>query len=77
MTGPGTRGDAIIVAVADAVAEAEGCDPIELEPLFETVDPDALTALFDGTADVHLSFEYHGYEVVVSGPDSVDVSDGR
>ncbi len=60
-------------AVVEAVAAAEGVDPIELEPtLGSVIDVDALNELFDrrpGGAG-RVSFSYHGYHVTVG-------SDGR
>lgn len=58
-------------AVVEAVASAEGCDPVDLPVLYERIDPDALDKLFDtpGRSDgrssrpAHVRFTYHGYEV--------------
>ncbi|MDQ2051818.1 HalOD1 output domain-containing protein [Natronolimnohabitans sp. A-GB9] len=58
-------------AVITAVADLTGISPIELEPLYDVVDPDALDSLVaharraDG-ADTHeLQFSYEGYDVDV------------
>lgn len=52
-----------------AVADLEDVAAIELDPLYETIDPDSLDAFVEagGTTDFggHVSFEYEGYEVVV------------
>lgn len=62
------------VAVVEAVAEAEGTDPSELNPpLFDVVDVDSLdTVLQDGTGEV--AFEWVGYRVVVDAEANVDLS---
>jgi hypothetical protein len=39
--------EAVSHAVVDAVASARDTDPLELSPLYDTVDPDALNRLFD------------------------------
>ncbi|WP_265108008.1 HalOD1 output domain-containing protein [Halosolutus halophilus] len=48
------------------VADAKDVDPIDLDSLFEVVDPDALNALVsrsEGT--VQIEFEYEGYVITV------------
>lgn len=64
-----------------AVAEATGTDPTALPPLGESVDPDAIEALFhprsrfgpgDGRGPV-VRFAYAGIEVVVRAGGEVSV----
>lgn len=65
--------------VIEKVAAVTGSDPIELEPLYTRVDPDALDALFaNGTgatvrAEGELTFPMAGCVVAVSADGSVDV----
>lgn len=55
-----------------AVADAEGVDPIDLPPLFERIDPDALDRLLSrGESQVRLN--YHGYTVTVDQRGVVDL----
>lgn len=68
--------------VVHAVARAAGVEPIDLEPLNESIDPDALNAIFhprpDGTersSDCRLRFTTNGYHVVVSGDGTVRVTE--
>ncbi|WP_435175762.1 HalOD1 output domain-containing protein [Halorussus sp. AFM4] len=67
--------------VVAAVAAAAGADPTDLDPLAETLDPDALDALFaahlDGTPrDAgRTEFSFCGYGVVVNGTGHVSVLD--
>ena len=60
--------------VISAVADANGVGPTELEPLYETVDPEALDALFDAGIEGTIQFTYEDHDVVVSsdGETSVD-----
>lgn len=69
-------------AVVERVAEAEGVDPLDLDPLYEAIDPDALDKLCggvgrDGRPSARIVFDYHGYTVVVDGPDSVTLTGER
>lgn len=63
-----------------AVAEVEGCSPTDLPPLQETLDVDALDALFAGETDTpsqfegRLTFEYSDCSVTISVDRSVTVS---
>lgn len=64
-----------VVTVVSAVTET---DPLELDPLYHSVDGDALDALC--TADVssvcRLSFRYNGCEITVGTDDVVEVVAG-
>jgi hypothetical protein len=73
-------------AVVEAVAAVAGRPPTDtdaarapLEPLFDTIDPDALDRLFDaagagGRPCDSVSFVYSGYEVTVTRDGRVAVS---
>ncbi|WP_458207937.1 HalOD1 output domain-containing protein [Haladaptatus sp. NG-SE-30] len=58
-------------AVVRTVATATAVDPTELDPLYESIDPDALDALFypdspgRARADNVVQFDYSGFTVVV------------
>lgn len=64
-------------AVVVAIAEATGTPARDIEPLYETVDPDALAALFGPrTADGSrrrgtVSFVHDGCRVIVDGDEIV------
>ena len=65
--------------VVTAVAEAKGVDVLDLDPLYDTVDPDALDRLFDSSgastpASMELSFSMAGCQVLVRGDGEVVVS---
>nr|WP_161605563.1 HalOD1 output domain-containing protein [Natronorubrum sulfidifaciens] len=54
------------MAVVSLVAAVTDTDPLELEPLYNAVDPEALDSLCAaGNSVSTLSFEYAGYTVVV------------
>lgn len=65
-------------AVVAAVAEATDRSPLELDPLIEAVDPDALDSLFARAeavdSPISLSFVYAGRSVTVT-PEGVQVED--
>ncbi|WP_226008397.1 HalOD1 output domain-containing protein [Natrinema salinisoli] len=59
--------------VINAVSEVIGCDPIELDPVYEYIDPDALDAVFSSPSsigenqdDIYLEFAYMTYRVTVT-----------
>ena len=65
------------MAVVNAVASATKSDPIDLPPLYDAIEPDALDALFADTGRFassrsgSVAFEYAGCLVTVSGDGSV------
>jgi hypothetical protein len=69
----GRDGHQIVEPIVSKVAEREGTEPSELEPLYEAIDPDALATLFRDTRG-RLRFTYVGYEVVVTHGGEVRVS---
>ena len=65
-----------VYAVVSAVAEAEDVDPVDLPPLYNAIDPEALNALFtsrNDTAVATVEFEYAGYTVAIHGTGEVVV----
>ncbi|AGB17672.1 hypothetical protein Halru_3106 [Halovivax ruber XH-70] len=70
--------DELVVSIVDAVAAASGCEPAELQPLHDVVDPDALQALFAGAgrSTGRIRFAYGEYTVVVDADGNVLVRDG-
>lgn len=63
--------------VVRAVAATEDCDPLEVDPLQESIDTDALDALVtsdgDGAHDVTVTFPYEGYGILVESSGLVEV----
>lgn len=68
---PMTGDELLSTRVVLAVAREKDVDPLELPPLGERLDPDALDALFEGRApsDAELRFEYADVRVVVREDD--------
>jgi len=72
------RNESVSTAVVEALAEAEGVSPLELEePLYESVDPDALDRVLarDGGAPRRgrIAFSVMGRRVAVTVEDDVYV----
>lgn len=68
--------------IVEAVARQTGTDPLELPPLFEAVDPDAIETLCgpheNGRCECTVSFEYADHTVKIAGTDVAvsAISDG-
>ncbi|MFC7141883.1 HalOD1 output domain-containing protein [Halosimplex aquaticum] len=65
----------IVLSILESVAAADLVDPIDLPPLSDAIDPDALNALFDPSGDLpaptRFSFPYAGHDVTVTTDGSV------
>ena len=69
--------------IIEAIATAEGVDPVDLDPLYPTIDPDTLNSLVErhqrsteaSDSSVEVRFEYHGYEVRVSTAGRVEIAE--
>ncbi|WP_224450313.1 HalOD1 output domain-containing protein [Haloprofundus salilacus] len=71
--------DEISTTVVMAVADAKGVDPLELEPIYSVIDPDALNRVFQPTVgsardSLELQFSMAGCDVVVRGDGEVVVT---
>lgn len=64
----------VCTTVIETVAEAAGVSELELEPLYDAIDPDALEALFRPGAVGRVEFTYHGHAVTVHSDGRVDVA---
>lgn len=68
--------DSISLSVIEALSDATGSDPTELEPLYHVIDPEALDRLFqDSSGDARVQFTYDGHAVEVRS-DGCVVIDG-
>lgn len=69
--------DELSERIVTEVAARDGIDPVELPPLFDSVDPDALEALFASTATGaerrgKIWFPYADYDITIEyGDDPV------
>lgn len=73
-----TRSDGPSQAVVEAVAAVTDRDPTTMPPLYYWVDTDALDGLLthdgaDDAAEVHVSFDYDGVDVVVASTGTLEV----
>ena len=60
--------------IIERVAAEEGVDPVELPPIGEVVDPDALTSLLAATGStITVRFTYCGYDVVADTNGQVSI----
>lgn len=58
--------DDIIHGILIQVSEDRDAELLDLPPISETIEPDALQNLLESSGDVQITFEYQGYEVAVS-----------
>jgi hypothetical protein len=67
--------ETVTLAVVETVATVTDCRLVSMTPLFETVDPEALSALVSSPRDqsIEVSFPYEGCHVTVSNDGSVVV----
>lgn len=56
---------AVTQAVVRSVAESADVDPLALDPLHDSIDTNALRALFTSEGEGHLQFTYADHDVVV------------
>nr|WP_089699154.1 HalOD1 output domain-containing protein [Halogranum gelatinilyticum] len=72
-----TTDEVASMAVVSAVAAASDTDSLDMDPLYESVDIEALDSLVTPrravVGDLHLTFEYQGYEVTASSCGSIKV----
>ncbi|TYL40487.1 hypothetical protein CV102_02650 [Natronococcus pandeyae] len=62
------------VALAEAIASVTDRDPLDLPPLYETVDTIAFGRLVSSSDDVTISFEVDGLDVLVDGTGKIVVA---
>lgn len=67
-------------SVIAAIAALTGTPPAKLQPLYETIDPDALERVLESASDpcrrstLSISFPYEGCEVTIRADGRLDVS---
>lgn len=67
--------EAVSLAIVSEVAESKNVDPVALDPLYETVDPDAVDALLEREFEGTIEFEYADCPVRVRGDGAISVGD--
>jgi len=69
--------DELALRVLEGVADADDRQVADLSPLYPTLDPDALGALFRRSdANLRVAFEYEGKAVIVHESGRVTVDEG-
>lgn len=70
--------DRISIRLVREVADELGVDPLDLDPLYDTVDPDVLNELFQTWSPAHLDDQVEltiqGCHVSVYGTGKIEVS---
>lgn len=75
--------DSVTETVVDAVADLEGVSPTSLDPLYDTIDPDALDSIVRSAVsrpspgEVAVTVRYEGYAVTVHGYGVVEIAPER
>ena len=72
-----TKHPNVSASVIETIAEATASDPIDLPPLYDFVDPDALNALFGSGANctlTHVEFHYGNYDVSITYNGELEIS---
>ncbi|RBI60848.1 hypothetical protein DMJ13_17975 [halophilic archaeon] len=70
----------LATAIVQHIAAQQNADPTSLEPIYDAINPDALTNLFgpqfDGTSrtDGQVVFTYSGYRVTVTNDGSIQAT---
>lgn len=68
--------DCVSSGIVDAIAAHADTDPLDMEPLYNVIDLEALDSLIECGTDVRVSFEYANHTVVVDG-DATVIVDGQ
>lgn len=71
------EGGTVPEQVVQHVANTADVDPLELPPLCESVDPDALAALVGGLSEGAVSFTYAGHDVTVESDGAIGLERRR
>lgn len=61
--------------VVQGVAAVKSTDPLDLPPLYDSIDPEALGALVDRMDEGEVVFTYAGTEVTVTADGAIDVEE--
>lgn len=65
--------DTILLGVVEKVAACSNIDPLDLPPLYDELDPDALETLIASMTEGEVSFRYAGHPVTVTGEKEITV----
>lgn len=61
--------------IIETVANLSGIDPLELPPIFETIDPDSLDTLIREMDEGEISFDYADYTISVNSQKVIELEE--
>ena len=67
------RRDRVSDVIVERVASTRGVDQLDLDPLYQEIDPDAIDRLWRGSFTGTISFEYAGCAVTMDGESGLEV----
>jgi hypothetical protein len=62
------------IAVIEAMAFVTNRDPLDIEPLADVVDPDALNGVLSGEDTATVSFQWEDHDVEISASGEIIIS---
>lgn len=68
-------GSSVSERVVEAVANDSNIDVLDLPPLFDSIDPDALDGLVRSTSDGYVSFIYAGQRITVTSRGDIRIEE--
>lgn len=60
--------------IVKAIATVKGVSPMEVPPLYDSVDPDAVESLFEHSDSHRIQFRHAGFDVVVTASGEIKLS---
>lgn len=69
-----SRGNILVSDLLESIADSENADTLDLPPLGEVIDADALITLLNEEEEVVVSFRYNGYDVVVDNEGGIEIT---
>lgn len=70
------RDEVLLDRIVRTIANEKQCDPLDLSPLYESVDPDALQQVAQGDGVTEIAFWFDDYRVRITGAGDVQVTSG-
>lgn len=66
------------MSIVEKVAAHKGIDPLQIEPIYDVIDPDALDAIVNSAdsrddTPLQVEFEYSGCTICVTSGGDVDI----
>ncbi|NHN40531.1 hypothetical protein G9C85_02615 [Halorubellus sp. JP-L1] len=65
----------VTMRVLQSVSAQTGVETLELPPLYDSVDPEALDAIVDDLDEGVIQFQYAGQKVIVQNDGTVSISE--